>query len=46
MNLFPIYIYSAIEREKRIKGWLRKRKVELIKTINPDWIDLSDEWYE
>ena len=39
-------IYSAIAREKMIKGWLRQKKVELIKTINPDWSDLSTEWYE
>ena len=39
-------IYSAIEREKMIKGWLRKKKIELIKTINPDRKDLSEEWYE
>jgi putative endonuclease len=39
-------VYSAIAREKMIKGWLRKKKIELIKTINPDCIDLSREWYE
>jgi len=38
-------IYSAIAREKTIKGWLRKKKVELIKTTNPDWEDLSQDWY-
>jgi len=39
-------VYSAIAREKMIKGWIRKKKMELIKTINPDWVDLSREWYE
>ena len=39
-------VYSAIAREKMIKGWLRKKKIELIKSINPDWKDLSSEWYE
>ncbi len=34
-------IQSAILREKELKGWLRKRKNELIETINPGWIDLS-----
>ncbi|MFP4128802.1 MAG: GIY-YIG nuclease family protein [Desulfonatronovibrio sp.] len=31
---------SAIEREKRIKEWKRKWKLELIESMNPDWIDL------
>jgi len=35
----------AIAREKTIKGWLRKKKVELINTVNPEWIDLSKDWY-
>ena len=38
-------IRSAIQREKQIKGWLRKRKIELIESINPNWDDLSEEWY-
>ena len=38
-------VNSAIAREKMIKGWLRKKKVELINTINPNWIDLSEDWY-
>ena len=33
---------AAIEREKQIKGWNRKRKEKLIATKNPDWIDLYD----
>ena len=37
-------IESAITREKQIKGWLRKKKIELIESMNPDWNDLSDEW--
>ena len=37
---------SAIAREKSIKGWLRNKKIELIETMNPDWNDLSDGWYE
>ncbi|MBI3744726.1 MAG: GIY-YIG nuclease family protein [Chloroflexi bacterium] len=35
---------SAIEREKQIKGWLRRRKIELIESMNPNWRDLSTEW--
>jgi putative endonuclease len=34
-------ILSAIEREKQIKGWRRSRKLELIKSKNPRWIDLA-----
>ena len=39
-------IRTAIQREKQIKGWLRKRKVQLIESVNPDWADLSEEWYD
>ena len=35
-------VYSAISREKQIKGWNRKRKNELITAQNPQWIDLYD----
>jgi len=37
-------VHSAIEREKQIKGCLRKRKIALIESMNPKWTDLSDEW--
>lgn len=39
-------IQSALAREKEIKGWLRRKKVELIKSVNPRWQDLSEEWYD
>ncbi len=32
--------YYAIEREKQIKSWNRKRKEKLINGSNPDWLDL------
>jgi len=35
---------SAIAREKQIKGWLRKKKIALIESVNPQWKDLSEEW--
>jgi len=38
-------INEAIQREKQIKGWIRKKKVALIESINPTWKDLSDEWF-
>ncbi len=38
-------ISTAIEREKQIKGWVRKKKIILIETNNPEWKDLSEEWF-
>jgi len=32
-------IRVAIAREKQIKGWLRKRKIALIESMNPSWKD-------
>ncbi len=37
-------VLSAIEREKQIKGWTRKKKNELINSVNPEWKDLSLDW--
>lgn len=34
---------SAIEREKQIKSWNRKRKDELIMKLNPNLKDLYEE---
>ena len=31
---------SALTREKRLKNWKRKWKLELIETKNPKWLDL------
>ncbi len=31
---------SAIQREKQLKEWKRKWKLELIESANPDWEDL------
>jgi putative endonuclease len=39
-------VKSAISREKQIKGWLWKKKIALIEKDNPDWFDLSEEWYQ
>jgi len=35
-------IVDAIAREKQLKGWRRSKKVRLIESLNPDWIDLLD----
>jgi putative endonuclease len=32
---------DAIAAEKKIKGWLRKKKVALIEKKNPSWKDLG-----
>ena len=37
-------IQAAISREKQIKGWLRRKKIELIESANPEWRDLSESW--
>jgi len=34
-------INDAIEAEKKIKGWLRVKKDNLITEFNPNWEDLS-----
>lgn len=36
-------IMLAIAREKQIKAGRRKKKIELINDMNPQWRDLSDE---
>jgi len=36
-------IRSAIEREKQLKKWSRRWKLELIESTNPYWKDLYDE---
>ncbi len=36
-------MYSAISREKKLKKWHRKWKIDLINTINPEWKDLYEE---
>ena len=37
-------VNAALAREKQIKGWLRKKKIVLIESQNPDWSDMSLEW--
>ncbi|MEM8934920.1 MAG: GIY-YIG nuclease family protein [Pseudomonadota bacterium] len=36
-------VNAAIQREKTIKKWPRKWKLNLIETNNPDWRDLYDD---
>ena len=39
-------VRSAIAREKEIKGWLRRKKVGLINSLNPEWKDLAANWFQ
>ncbi len=38
-------VEAAITREKQIKGWLRRKKIALIESVNPQWKDLSEGWF-
>jgi len=40
------YVNDAIAAEKKIKGWLRIKKVKLIKSKNPGWKDLTKQLEE
>ena len=37
-------VKGAIARERQIKEGLRKRKMALIESVNPDWVDLAVDW--
>ena len=37
-------VNNAIAREKQLKNWQRKWKIELIQIENPELIDLAEEW--
>lgn len=37
-------VLAAIRREKQIKGWTRRRKLDLIEEMNPDWKDFAEGW--
>lgn len=39
-------IGKALEREKQLKRWRRQKKVALIESINPEWRDLTEGWYQ
>ena len=39
-------VQSAIAREKQLKGWRRSKKIDLIESSNPAWVDLSLGWYD
>ena len=35
---------AAFARERRLKGLLRRKKIALIESLNPRWLDLAAEW--
>jgi putative endonuclease len=39
-------VNTAILREKQIKAGSRKKKIELVNSINPDWKDLFEEYFK
>ncbi|MHB8966910.1 MAG: GIY-YIG nuclease family protein [Thermoleophilia bacterium] len=39
-------ITSALQREKQIKAWTRKKRLDLIQKDNPTWVDLAADWFE
>jgi putative endonuclease len=38
-------VRNAIAWEKQIKRWNRKKKVELLERMNPEWKDLSEDFH-
>src|SRR5258708_26876254 len=38
-------VHRAIGREKQLKGWRRSKKIALIQSVNPHWLDLAKDWY-
>ena len=39
-------INKAISREKKLKNWQRKWKLDLIESVNPQWLDLYEVIYQ
>jgi putative endonuclease len=37
-------VKNAINREKQLKGWSRRKKIALIESVNPRWQDLAEKW--
>jgi putative endonuclease len=37
---------DALGAEKAIKGWVKRRKLDLIRSVNPKFEDLSEGWFD
>ena len=37
-------VRKAIDREKQLKRWVRRKKIALIASRNPRWADLAEKW--
>ena len=37
-------VVKAINREKQLKGWVRRKKIALIEVVNPRWRDIAEKW--
>jgi putative endonuclease len=37
---------NAIAREKQIKGWVRRKKIDLIERAYAGWLDLAAGWLD
>jgi len=37
-------VRNAIDREKQLKRWVRRKKIALIESRNPRWADLAEKW--
>lgn len=42
---FEIYV-DGFTRERQIKSGSRQKKIDLIISNNPDWMDLAEDWFE
>jgi putative endonuclease len=38
-------VHAALFREKQIKAGSRRKKIELVRTMNPEWKDLYAEFF-
>ena len=41
---YETFIHKAIAREKQIKGWRRSKKLALIESVNPRWLEGESPW--
>ncbi len=39
-------VNAALAREKQLKKYKRKKKIDLIKSVNPKFEDLSKDWFD